>query len=616
MNDRQATATTEASYQTWADEIARLCQHLAALESAAAPLEISGLEQREWYELLNRKLRPQVAGPAVAIVALVGGTNIGKSVIFNHLAGEEASAVSPMAAGTRHPVCLVPENFDAEQRLPELMPGFIVERWQSSDDPLNESEQHHLYWRPGSELPERLLVLDTPDIDSDVEINWQRADRIRQSADVLIAVLTQQKYNDAAVKQYFRRAAESDKEIIVIFNQCDLEEDREYWPQWLATFAEQTGAQPQLVYVVPYDRQAAAQRRLPFYQVGPDGRGKLDKPALLQHDLASLYFDRIKIRTLRGALRQVLDQREGLPAYLREVRHVSSEFAAAVELLSSGEVVKIDWPTLPSHLLVDEIRQWWHERRQGWTRTVHEAYGKVGRAILWPIRQAWGTVRGSEPGDSLEHFHAAERAAIVRVVEERLHELERLSELGNERLRDRLKRLLNGPTREQLLTHIEDEYRKLPPIDDAYRQFIHDELGRWCAENPKRIRFLGLLDKVAAAARPAITVSLTLTGWGLVHEAITNVAIEALVTGGIAGGGEAVVSGGTEGLRLAAARLFDRLQQRFISQRINWLDELFHRLLLGELKDELRLGAELVESDAFRQTEAAMGRLAELLKHG
>ena len=279
-------------------------------------------------------------------------------------------------------------------------------------------------------------------------------------------------------------------------------------------------------------------------------------------------------------------------------------------------MVKIDWPTLPSHLLVDEIRQWWHERRQGWTRTVHEAYGKVGRAILWPIRQAWGTVRGSEPGDSLEHFHAAERAAIVRVVEERLHELERLSELGNERLRDRLKRLLNGPTREQLLTHIEDEYRKLPPIDDAYRQFIHDELGRWCAENPKRIRFLGLLDKVAAAARPAITVSLTLTGWGLVHDAITNVAIEALVTGGIAGGGEAVVSGGTEGLRLAAARLFDRLQQRFISQRINWLDELFHRLLLGELKDELRSGAELVESDAFRQTEAAMGRLAELLKHG
>ena len=114
-------------------------------------------------------------------------------------------------------------------------------------------------------------------MDSDVTVNWQRARAIRQAADVLVAVLTQQKYNDAAVKQFFRAAVEADKPILVVFNQCDLKADREYWPQWLATFCDQTGAQPELTYVIPYDRRGAEQLRLPFYLVAhtaTEGEGR------------------------------------------------------------------------------------------------------------------------------------------------------------------------------------------------------------------------------------------------------------------------------------------------------------------------------------------------------
>ena len=79
--------------------------------------------------------------------------------------------------------------------------------------------------------------------------------------------MTQQKYNDAAVKQFFRAAVEAEKPIIVIFNFCDLQADRDYWPQWLARFCAETGACPELVYVVPYDRAAASELRLPFYRL-------------------------------------------------------------------------------------------------------------------------------------------------------------------------------------------------------------------------------------------------------------------------------------------------------------------------------------------------------------
>ena len=132
---------------------------------------------------------------------------------FNHLAGEAASAVSPLASGTKHPVCLIPEGFTATHDLSVIFPGFELQEWSTAEAALQESEVHRLFWRESGKMPTNLLVLDTPDIDSDARVNWERADHIRRCADVLIAVLTQQKYNDAAVKEFFRKAASEDKDV-------------------------------------------------------------------------------------------------------------------------------------------------------------------------------------------------------------------------------------------------------------------------------------------------------------------------------------------------------------------------------------------------------------------
>ena len=300
-------------FQSWAAQIERTNRALTDLLPIADSLGIARPHGEEWWELLVHKLVPQVAGRPALVVAIVGGTNIGKSAIFNQLAGETASAVSPLAAGTRHPVCLVPAGFDDERMLERIFAGFALRRWHSPADALEDSEEHRLFWRAGAAIPPRLLLLDTPDIDSDAPVNWQRADVIRQAADVLIAVLTQQKYNDAAVKQFFRRAAAAEKPIIVLFNQCDLAADREFWPLWLATFTDQTGARPELVYVVPYDRQAANTLALPFYNVGTSRSARSpNEPGSLREDLAALHFDKIKIRTFRGALR-LLNPQEARP---------------------------------------------------------------------------------------------------------------------------------------------------------------------------------------------------------------------------------------------------------------------------------------------------------------
>src|SRR5690606_33444312 len=297
--------------------IRRLRSAVERLEQAAAPLELPPLAEREWYELLTEKLVPQLTDDAFLIVAVVGGTNIGKTVVFNHIAGSRASSTSPLASGTRHPTCLVPERFADSHNLAELFPEFTLAPSTDPAQALEDSETDWLFWREEASLPPNLLVLDTPDIDSEVRINWKRADGIRRSADVLIALLTQQKYNDAAVKEVFRKAAAEDKAVMIVFNQVQLPEDEEYWPLWVGTFCKETGVRPEHVYLAPYDRRAAEANELPFYErdamqvtgdrmrdeVPRDAGSRIpqpDQPRSLLEDLSQLHFAEIKLRTLRG----------------------------------------------------------------------------------------------------------------------------------------------------------------------------------------------------------------------------------------------------------------------------------------------------------------------------
>lgn len=615
------------TFNSFAAQVQQLSRALAALEPQAAAAGVALPAGQEWFELLRNKLLPQLELPPLLVVAIVGGTNIGKSAIFNHLAGEVASTSTPLAAGTKHPVCLVPRDLADASLLKRLFEPFELSDWRSPDDPLADTPENRLFWRTGQTMPPRLLLLDAPDVDSDVTVNWQRARAIRQAADVLVAILTQQKYNDAAVKQFFRAAVEAQKPIIVVFNQCELEADRDYWPRWLATFCEHTGARPELVYVVPYDRKAANELRLPFYVV-ENALATGEHPAAgnvpcraelrqsnLREDLAALHFDAIKVQTFRGALAQVLDRHHGLPAYLESIRTASREFAAAATALSATEMARVGWPSLPAGVLVDEIRRWWDDSRQEWSRRIHGFYRVLGRGATWPVRAAWDALAGP-PLDPIAAFQQQERTAIVLAVEKLLDELERLSQVGNDTLRPRLRQLLGGHARATLLARVQTEHENLPAVDEHYRAFLQAELNAWRQSNPRAVRFLQSLDHVAALARPAITVGLFFTGLhfagdlvgqAAAHAATTtagHLATEAAIAGGIAGGGEVIVSSTSEGVRQAAGRLFMRLQASYAQQRARWLAQWLERELLGSLLVDLRRGAEVPEGKEFREVEA------------
>ena len=267
-------------------------------------------------------------------------------------------------------------------------------------------------------------------------------------------------------------------------------------------------------------------------------------------------------------------------------------------------MARVGWPSLPAGVLVDEIRDWWDASRQEWSRRIHGFYRTLGRGVTWPVRAAWDAVAGPSP-DPLAAFQSQERAAIVMAVEKLLDELSRLAQVGNDTLRPRLMRLLGGHARADLLARVQAAHENLPAIDEDYRRFLRAELDAWRDANPRAVRFLQSLDHAAALARPAITVALFFTGLHFAGDLVGQAAVhaagataghlatEAAIAGGITGGGEALVSTTSEGVRQAAGRLFIRLQSRYAQQRARWLAEWLERELLGDLLADLRRGAEV-----------------------
>jgi hypothetical protein len=450
----------------------------------------------------------------------------------------------------------------------------------------------------------------------------------------LVAVLTQQKYNDAAVKQFFRKAAAEDKAVIVVFNQVLLPEDEQYWPKWLETFSRETGVQPDLVYIAPNDRRAAEENRLPFFErtwplaaAGTPPPAAEAAPRNLREDLANLKFRDIKLRTLRGSLRQVVSETDGAPAWLAEVRRRSAGFQDASTLLSMQQLARIDnWPSPPTSLFVNEIREWWRLQREGWTKTIHDGYSRLGETVLAPF--SWARQKLSGPTvNPAEGYVAQERQLMLQTIEELYAELTRLSQLGNELLRPRLEKLLSGTSRSDVLEQLSREQGSLNVTRELH-EVVSQQMTRFREESPGSFGLLKKLDTAAAVARPVTSVALFAAAAGPAGHALAPFVSEAVaqsllvhIVGDVAGGagamvvGETAITGTASGLRVLEAR-FRQLQTAFTSRRVAWFGDFLRRHVLGDLHAELEAALQVPQSPAARDVEQVCRQLEALIAAG
>jgi GTP-binding protein EngB required for normal cell division len=145
------------------------------------------------------------------VVAIAGATGVGKSSLFNSLAGMELSPAGHLRPTTGEAHACVWNARGADPLLDWL--GVAPQHRFVRESPLDAEDQAAL---------RGLVLLDLPDVDSIAGDNRIESDRLVGIVDLVIWVLDPQKYADQTVhEQYLRHMGALNHVTVVVFNKAD-----------------------------------------------------------------------------------------------------------------------------------------------------------------------------------------------------------------------------------------------------------------------------------------------------------------------------------------------------------------------------------------------------------
>jgi len=182
-----------------------LDQTLDGLREAVGHARVLGLEaaaERAEAVVESAEERQGFLGRTY-VLALVGGTGVGKSSLLNTMAGRSVSEASPIRPTTDQPIAWV-----ASSRTPEIAP--LLE-WLG----VTEVRPHA---DPGLEM---VAILDMPDFDSVAVEHRQTVDRLLPKVDSVLWVLDPEKYDDERLHSYLRSLGRGTDRLRFALNKVD-----------------------------------------------------------------------------------------------------------------------------------------------------------------------------------------------------------------------------------------------------------------------------------------------------------------------------------------------------------------------------------------------------------
>lgn len=182
-----------------------LDERLARLREAVDAARSIGLEEEaaEARAVARRIGRRSGFGGSVYVMALAGGTGVGKSSVLNALAGSTVSEVRAVRPTTDNPVAWVAEDRRAE--LGPLLEWLKVETVVGHTNP---------------QLAD-VAILDLPDVDSVRAEHRAMVDVLLPRIDAVTWVVDPEKYDDARVHLYWRELAPHADRLRFILNKAD-----------------------------------------------------------------------------------------------------------------------------------------------------------------------------------------------------------------------------------------------------------------------------------------------------------------------------------------------------------------------------------------------------------
>jgi GTP-binding protein EngB required for normal cell division len=181
-----------------------LAASLAALDDAVDAAAALGLDTSRARRVLDDARQRLGFEGSAYVLALVGGTGVGKSSLLNALAG---GVVSPASA--RRPTTGAPIAWVAGSAREEIAP---LLRWLD----VREVRDH-----ANSDFAD-VAILDLPDVDSTTPEHRARVDELLPRVDAIVWVADPEKYQDAVLHDdYLRRWAPRLRRQLVVLNKSD-----------------------------------------------------------------------------------------------------------------------------------------------------------------------------------------------------------------------------------------------------------------------------------------------------------------------------------------------------------------------------------------------------------
>ena len=470
-----------------------------------------------WVDLLRYKLVPHLAGDGCLIVAVTGGTNTGKSTVFNALLGAVVSPVLPAAAATRRTVLAGNTLRTAQCLEAKLVPEFTTRPLERPGELLdNASKPNALFVYQADRLPDRLVLMDTPDVDSIEKEHWEVAQTIRAAGDVLIAVLTGEKYKDERVVTFFREAAAAGRLVFPLMNKADPRDEFAVARKQLGDFCHAAGIEGP-AFVIPHDFALAEN---PATAVrGLDGNGDL-WTQLLALDVPALK-KRVLEDTIRHFAEEAGDFLDAATQTGAALRSVAEEFEAR----AANAAAKYD--PAPGAEVGGLFHEYIQARRgpvRRWVGAASTGFVKGASAVAKTMRQAFQ--RRAEMGAPSERAtEEAIRTAHAQAIEQIARHLA-VGYIDSARnLKEPAGHLLTAAAEavdvDRAVEAIVKETLRSESVSGEFRAHARRTLDRWWEDHAGSRRVLEALDSILALTPAAIAAPIAIYSGGVgVAEAV------------------------------------------------------------------------------------------------